>query len=314
MITDNLDRQFETLRLSLTDNCNLSCLYCDPSTNNKLSNNKPLPYKQYVNAISEIHKITKLKTVRLTGGEPTLYPDIIPLIYAIKQLGIKKVSITTNAIKLANIIPELKKAGIDSINISMDAIDHSTFLEITKKDYLNKVLSGIECTINNSISIKINCTVIKNLNENQIIPILKYANKNKIVVRFLEVMQMGHLFNDFNNYLFPKQEILNTISKEYSFTELKRHKSSTATYYLTNNNITFGIIANYSSPFCHDCNRLRMDKQGVLYGCLSSKIGFPVLSTINQPDVLKSLLTKALYQKQEDKFVGSSLSMKAIGG
>ncbi len=314
MIVDDLNRQFKTLRLSLTNNCNLSCLYCDPSDkDNKLNNKSYLPYKDYVKAISKIHKLTKLKTVRLTGGEPILYKDIIPLISAVKQLGIKNVSMTTNATNLVNIIPKLKKAGLNSINISMDAVDHNIFSKITKKNCLDNVLSGIECAVNNGISVKINCTIIKNINECQIMPILKYAKNYGIIVRFLEVMKMGHLFNNFNNYLFSKQEILDVINKEYPSTELKRDKSSTATYYLTNNNITFGIIANYSSPFCHDCNRLRMDKQGVLYGCISSNIGFPILN-IKDEDVLRSLLTKALHQKQRNKFLGSSLSMKAIGG
>ncbi|MDH4127574.1 MAG: radical SAM protein [Spirochaetota bacterium] len=314
MKNENSIRQFEILRLSLTENCNYSCFYCvDSNIKNKIPvKEKSLSPSEYAGMVDKINKILNLKAVRLTGGEPTLYKPLVSLVNKLKLVGIPKIHLTTNGSKLYNMIDDLCKAGLNSINISLDAMDPVKYSQISQKGKLKNVLYSVEKAIENDIKVKINCTVMRGINDTEIIPLFKYASDRGIAIRFLELMKMGHLFKGYNEYFFSEEEIINLISKEYNVTKIEREKSATSQYWTTDDNRKFGIIANESSPFCHDCNRLRLDNQGRLYGCLSVNQGFSIVGA--DENTIKTVLEKAITLKQKDKFVGSNLSMKAIGG
>jgi len=127
-------------------------------------------------------------------------------------------------------------------------------------------------------------------------------------------MQMGHLSGNQSDTIFTEKEILQCISQKFSYQKLHREKSSTANYYITEDGYRFGIIANESTPFCSDCNRLRLDSQGSLYGCLSSNHAFSIREAVNSNIPLEPILYQALLKKQNYKFTGSPISMMAIGG
>src|SRR6478672_774558 len=154
---------------------------------------------------------------------------------------------------------------------------------------------------------------MKGFNENQILPLLSYAFSKNIIIRFLEVMAMGHLHQRKEDYIFSQQEILDQIQHQYTLTPLERKSSATANYWMTNTGKSFGIIANESAPFCMDCNRLRMDAKGNLYGCLSSNNPI-ALNVTDSKETLALKLNQAMQQKQMLKFTGSELSMLQIGG
>ncbi|MCE9499442.1 MAG: molybdenum cofactor biosynthesis protein MoeA, partial [Leptospira sp.] len=152
-------------------------------------------------------------------------------------------------------------------------------------------------------------------NHGEIVPLLQFAGDRKIPIRFLELMKMGHLHGSNNDKLYTEIEILSDIDSNFGpIRKLDRKKSSTANYWETGNGFVFGIIANESSPFCSDCNRLRIDHRGNLYGCLSSPKGYPLLSVLKTGMDITPVLYQALQQKQKVRFTGSDLSMKAIGG
>jgi cyclic pyranopterin phosphate synthase len=218
---------------------------------------------------------------------------------------------TTNGIKLEELVSPLKDAGLNSINVSLDAVDSDTYYRISRRKNLCSVLSGIKKALDGGIDVKINCTIVKGINETQIIPVLEYGAAQKIVVRFLELMKMGHLFDSHFRYYFSENEILNTIAKKYSFKRLKRIPSSTSEYWITNENQKFGIIANHSSPFCYDCDRIRMDSYGNIYGCLSVAQKIPLSGEFVEKE---SALMEAYILKQKSRFKGSLLSMTKIGG
>ncbi len=153
---------------------------------------------------------------------------------------------------------------------------------------------------------------MKGINGQQILPLLHYAFERKIVIRFLEVMSMGHLHDKSEKYLVTKDEVLHTIAKHHDFVPLIRSASSTANYWKTDSGNVFGIIANESAPFCHDCNRLRLDSQGNIYGCLSCD--HPISIRNLTEEELREKLMEALSHKQSVKFTGSNLSMLNIGG
>ena len=263
--------------------------------------------------IQQLHSILQLETVRLTGGEPLLYHELVVLIKGIKQMGISKIKLTTNGFLLERLAVQVKEAGLQSINVSLDAVEEDIFFLMSKRNDVQRILNGIDTAVAVGLQVKINAVIMKGINENQIIPLLNFAFERNISIRFLEIMAMGFLHNTAEKYLFTQEEILATISQHYSFKKIERSKASTANYWQTSEGKTFGIIANESEPFCHDCNRLRLDSNGNIYGCLSSN--HPIALNSNDDEVsLFSKLQQAMNQKQAVKFTGSELSMLHIGG
>jgi len=329
MVTDKYGRKFEKLRVSLINDCNFSCVYC-VGEENTLGKKKiigsvspefsvgkgteKLKTNDFVELISAMHSILKLKSIRLTGGEPLLYGDLITLIQQIKALGIDDIRMTTNAYYLRGKVKDLKAAGLVAINISLDAVDSLIFAEMAGNTKVERVFEGIEEAANSGINMKLNAVILRNRNDSQILPLLEYAAKRNIPVRYLELMKMGPIYTQQKDLFFPESEILDTIRSKYDIQELPRHDSATSRYWETNTGAKFGIIANESTPFCHDCNRLRMDSRGYFYGCLSNANGIRLTDLINDRPKLITKLEELLAMKQAVKFTGSILSMRNIGG
>jgi len=331
MIQDSFGRQFKTLRLSLTDVCNLSCLYCvsDEEENrirqhlpsfiegtNKYVNgsSEPLRLEEYLSIVGMLHQVLDLETVRLTGGEPLLFKELPQLINGLDDLGIPNIRLTTNGYLLQQFVPRIRDCNLGPINVSLDALSEEAFFEISRRRHLHRVLAGIEAALDSGFEVKLNCAVMKGVNDSEILPLIDFAQKKGITVRFLELMKMGHLHKGHNDYFFSESDILDLISTRYEFEPEMRENSATANYWRIDDDFRFGIISNESNPFCHDCNRLRLDSFGHIYGCLSSSIGITVKDCLDDPEELELRLLKALGQKQKVKFVGSNISMKAIGG
>ncbi len=307
-VKDKLGRTFRTLRLSLTSSCNLACTYCVDG-DYRPAKTDVLPATHFIQLIKEIHQISPLQTVRLTGGEPLLYKPIAELVAGLKGLGIKRISLTTNGALLERNLPALTQAGLNSINISLDAVEPEVYKKISRRNNLDQVLAGIAQAARTNLEVKLNATVMAGTNENQVLPLLDYARAQGVVLRYLELMNMGYLHGQKFD-LYTQEQILEQISARGSLQRLPRKKSATANYWLTHQGQSFGIIANHSEPFCFDCDRLRIDSKGRIYGCLSSNEG---LSPAENGS-MSELLGRALGQKQTTRFQGSTLSMIDIGG
>lgn len=316
LVTDTYNREFKTLRVSLLSRCNLSCVYCTMGEDEVKENNHhqhPVSAEALLRQIKQLHDVLDLETVRLTGGEPLLYHELVPLIKGIQQIGIKKIKLTTNGFLLERLAVPMKEAGLQSINVSLDAVEEDVFFLMSKRADVKRILYGIDAAVTAGLNVKINAVIMKGINENQIIPLLDFAFERNLSIRFLEIMAMGYLHDRADKYLFTQEEILSTIREKYSFKKVERSKASTANYWQTTGGKIFGIIANESEPFCHDCNRLRLDSNGNIYGCLSSN--HPIALNSNDDETsLISKLQQAMDQKQAVKFTGSDLSMLHIGG
>lgn len=320
-IADKFGRSFKTLRVSLTNHCNLGCVYCvdDSTLPSDLpigpSNRPVLPLStpQFVKVIGQLHALLNLETIRLTGGEPTLYRELVPLIEGIRQAGIRKIKMTTNGSLLASKVTTLQQAGLTSVNISLDALQPQVFRQISRRRNLQKILDGIEKSIQAGVTVKINCVVMKGLNDGEILPLLQFSKDRNIPIRFLELMQMGHLYGNFEQHFFPEECILDTIAGQFEFNEISREHAATAKYYVMPDGYRFGVISNESDPFCNDCNRLRLDSYGNIFGCLSNNTAINISGCIDEPQQIRQQLKVALTHKKM-KFSGSKLSMLAIGG
>jgi len=316
-LQDQYGRSFKTLRVSLINTCNLGCVYCTMAdTDTKVSNHHQktnISASELLRIIGYLHQELNLETIRLTGGEPLLYHDLIPVVAGIKAMGIDEIKLTTNGFLLERMAFKLHKAGMKSINVSLDAINEDVFFKMSKRSDVGRILKGIKTSIDCGLDVKLNAVIMKGMNEDQIFPLLDYAFENNIQIRFLEVMAMGHLYKQSEKYLFTQHDILNAIASRYNFERLDRKASATSNYWKTKEGHVFGVIANESEPFCGDCNRLRLDSQGNIFGCLSDN--HPInIRVIDDTLELRQKLKLALAQKQTVRFVGSELSMLEIGG
>ena len=321
-LEDHLGRRFEKLRISLLNSCNFSCVYCVAENFQDISANtlristadQPLSPDEFTKLIEAVHRLTGLKSIRLTGGEPLLYNDLFPLIDQIQKIGISDIRLTTNAYYLKEKASRLFDAGVKSINISVDAVDQDIFNSISRHPNTARVFSGIEAAVKAGMNVKLNAVIMRGKNDSQIIPLLDYATGLGVKIRFLELMKMGHLYHSENGLFFSEKEILSIIQEKYTIESIQRGQAETAHYWSASNGGTFGIIANESTPFCHDCNRLRMDSNGFFYGCLSNAHGEKLSSYIDDDFLLAEKLSGLLRLKQSVKFHGSELSMRNIGG
>jgi len=312
VISDKYGRSFSTLRVSLLHHCNLGCVYCVSGNDelkqaNTSQKNDTLAPDRLLAMIGRLHGQLGLKTIRLTGGEPLLYPGLVDLIRGIKALGIPKIKLTTNGFLLERLALPLKEAGMQSINVSLDAIDEDVFFAMSRRHSADRIVRGIDAALAAGLNVKMNTVAMKGINDSQLLPLAEFAAVRGLKIRYLEVMAMGHLYAQADRHLLTRDEILEILSSRYTLTPLDREASATARYWQAEGGPVVGIIANESEPFCRDCDRLRLDSSGNIYGCLSS----------NHPIALRLEETDAEWgQKLQQllRFTGSDLSMLRIGG
>jgi GTP 3',8-cyclase len=315
-IRDKYGRAFRTLRVSLINHCNLGCIYCvagEEELRQYNAGGQALSVPELLTIIGRLHSQLRLTTVRLTGGEPLLYPGLVELVRGIRDIGIPGIKLTTNGFLLERLALPLKEAGMQSVNVSLDAIDEAIFVRMSRRQSVQRIIRGIDAALGAGLAVKINTVLMKGVNESEILPLLEFAFARGIRIRFLELMAMGHLHHQSGRYLLSQEEILRMIGERYALTALARTASATARYWITTGGHSFGIIANESEPFCRDCDRLRLDSDGNIFGCLSSN--HPIaLDPADTGDKWAMKLRQALGQKQPLRFTGSDLSMLRIGG
>jgi len=254
-------------------------------------------------------------TVRLTGGEPMLYAELVPFVNELTRSGIQNIKMTTNGFLLKPKAAALRAAGVRDINVSLDAVDPDVFAAVAKRNTLPQVLDGIDAALDAGLGVKLNAVIMRGMNENQILPLLDYAVRKKTELRYLELMRMGHFYSkNFDTYFFPMSEICSVIETRHVLTPLHRDPSATAKRWRMEDGSVFGIIANESEPFCSDCDRLRLDSFGNIYGCLSDEKREHVGDIADNEEALAERLRLALTHKQPLKFKGSPLTMISIGG
>lgn len=329
-ITDHKGRRLEKLRVSLTNDCNFRCTYCvgdlfkdkDHPMGKadrfvmppKQQEGKKLTAQEFMHIIADIHRLSPLKQIRFTGGEPLLHKDLFALIEGVKSLGIKEVGLTTNAFYLDKRLEDLKSAELTSINVSLDAMDSDTLRRMSGVPNADKVIANIKLAVENGLPVKLNSVIMNGLNSNQILPLLDFAQSQNIIIRYIEFMKMGSYYQQHDSFIYSEADILERIRTKYNITKNIRKATSTANYWAIDGGAEFGIIANDSSPFCHDCNRLRLDSYGKIYGCLSNPSGFKVTTDGSCLISTQQVLSKALAQKQNNHFEGSEIVMQHIGG
>lgn len=274
-IVDTFGRVHTNLRISVTDRCNIRCFYCMP-----LENVNFLPRAELL-TFDEIVRFTKVAArhgvnqIRLTGGEPLVRRDFVELVRMLKQIdGIDDIAMTTNAILLENYAAELKSAGLNRLNISLDALDEETFQRIARREGLQKVLDGIKAAQDAGFSnIKINTVAIAGVNEEQIVPMARFCRDNDLHLRFIEFMPLDAEENwqqaDVLSGESIRQKISESVAPLVPADSQDPHQPATDFGY-ENGEGKVGFINSVSQPFCGSCNRLRITSEGQLRNCLFS--------------------------------------------
>lgn len=317
---DSLGREIDYLRISLTESCNLRCIYCMPEGVAPKVCGETLT-KENIFDIVEVAVELNIKKIRLTGGEPLLRQDIVEIIQGIKDRGIEKIYITTNGILLSEKIEKLKKAGLKGVNISLDTLDREQFNYITRGGDLERVLQGIEKALNLNLEVKINSVIMKDINENAIEELAKLTLNSQLDVRFIELMPIGQgkKFTGISN-----NDIYNRLEKTFEFDRDYKEIKGVSTYYkLKDSKGNIGFISPINSCFCETCNKIRLTSDGVIKRCLNSKGNTNIKESLDknvEKEEIKEILEQEIFKKPERHLFGKDnkdeelKNMNAIGG
>lgn len=276
-LTDNFSRQHDYLRISITERCNLRCTYCMPEEGVPLSPASHLlttPEIVYLSALFVSQGVTK---IRLTGGEPTIRRDILSLMHSIGNLrpkGLRELCLTTNGIALYRKLDSMAKAGLTGINLSLDTLDPFQFQIMTRRKGFDAVMKSIDRILEMNklgagIKLKINCVVMRGINERDIIPFVEMGREKDVEVRFIEYMPFdGNKWS--KGKMLSYREMLDRIQAKYPALEkVQDHENNTSkTYQIPGFTGRIGFITSMTHNFCGSCNRLRITSDGNLKVCL----------------------------------------------
>nr|XP_014200855.2 molybdenum cofactor biosynthesis protein 1 isoform X1 [Pan paniscus] len=270
-LTDSFGRQHSYLRISLTEKCNLRCQYCMPEEGVPLTPKANLLTTEEILTLARLFVKEGVDKIRLTGGEPLIRPDVVDIVAQLQRLeGLRTIGVTTNGINLARLLPQLQKAGLSAINISLDTLVPAKFEFIVRRKGFHKVMEGIHKAIELGYNpVKVNCVVMRGLNEDELLDFAALTEGLPLDVRFIEYMPF-----DGNKWNFKKmvsyKEMLDTVRQQWPELEkVPEEESSTAkAFKIPGFQGQISFITSMSEHFCGTCNRLRITADGNLKVCL----------------------------------------------
>ncbi len=303
-LVDQFLRKINYLRVSVTDRCDLRCVYCMKEKMNFLPKNEVLSLEE-IERLCDNFIDLGVEKIRLTGGEPLVRKNIIQLIKNLNKkksfTNLKEVTLTTNGSLLKKFAKDLKKNGVNRINVSLDTIVKDKYKEITRFGNLDNVLEGIEEARKNNIKVKINTVVFKNFNDNKMTDLINWANKKLLDLTFIEVMPMSDTDMPRHMQFVSLEKIFKELNNTYNFDKSDYRTSGPSNYYSSEKlNIKIGFITPLSNNFCATCNRVRISSTGKLFMCLGQNdfVDFrEILRSDRSDDYIKEKIRFALSVK-----------------
>ncbi len=268
---DGCDREIDHLRLSLTDYCNLACRYCAPAG---AAPPAQMIDRRFAEALVRWLSVRQgIRHLRLTGGEPLLYPHLIPLVRSFAALPtLPEITLTTNGSALAQYAGPLRDAGLTRVNISLDTIDAERFAFITRGGKIEHTLVGVEKAVALGLSpVKVNMVVQRGFNDDELVNVARWALSAGCVLRFLEVMPLGPSAHVMDKHLVSADEIIARLSEHFELRAIPQTLGQPAVDYAVSSDTvsgTLGIIAATTRPFCDRCRRLRITSKGAVVACI----------------------------------------------
>jgi len=327
-LIDTLGRVHTSLRISVTDRCNIRCFYCMPDENIRF-----LP-RQEILTFEEIERFVRvvaplgIDKLRLTGGEPLVrhgLPQLVSRLAAIE--GIEDIALTTNGILLAEQADALKAAGLQRLNISLDALTEATFRRIARRDGLDRVIAGIHAAQRAGFErIRLNAVAIKGITEPEIVPLARFARDNDLEMRFIEFMPLDAENNWQPDQVLSGEEIREQLEAAIGPLEPAERPDPSQPamdYQFIDGGGSIGFINPVSQPFCGDCNRLRITAEGKIRNCLFSTVEWDARALLRAEasdaqiaDLVRDcvLAKKPGHGIDSDQFLRPSRAMYQIGG
>ncbi len=305
IISDSFGRIAKKLRISVTDRCNLRCLYCMPTDNTKWFNRSEILTFEEIERITRIFVRLGVEKIRITGGEPLVRSDIEDLVTKLSRIvGLKSINMTTNGILLAEKAISLKKAGLSSVNISLDTFKSETFKTINGAGQIDSVLASIEAACRAGLQVKINTVIMKGLNDDEILDFAQFARNSGITVRFIEFMPLDGTGIWNKELVVTKKEVLENIKNNLmQLVPLVHDNSEPATLYsFEDGKGIVGFIPSISEPFCQQCDRVRITSDGRFLTCLFENPGHDLkelLRTGYSDEQITSRIIDAMKKKPE---------------
>ncbi len=324
VLTDSFNRQIDYLRISITDKCNLKCIYCMPEKALKRFDESDILTTDEIVRIVRIACRYGVRKVRLTGGEPLLREDILPLIAGIKNAGIQDLSLTTNGQRLAGMAGALRKAGLDRVNISLDTLIAERYREMTRGGDIHNVWEAVAEAEKAGLSpVKINMVPVRGVNDDEVARFATLTRYKDVHVRFIEYMPIGNRENWKPDSYLSRDEIMERVAGAGRLVRLPfKGGGPSRNYRIEGSQGMIGFISPISDCFCGSCNRLRLTAVGKLRPCLFSETTVDIRTPLRSgasDEELDALYRSAVLSKPAGHTLDSGLNpilspMSQIGG
>ena len=328
-LRDQYGRRMRKLRISVTDRCNLRCFYCMPENPEWKPRSEILNFDEILRLARIFVRDLGIRQIRLTGGEPLLRRSLETLIALLSEklrpLGLRRISLTTNGVLLPEKAWALKEAGLDDLNVSLDALSPDRFRAITLGGDVAKVIRGIQAAREAGLGVKLNAVVIRGVNDGEeLLRLTRWAMEQDLPLRFIEFMPLDGKGVWAPEKVVTGEEILRLLEQDHTVEPLPTPPSEPARYYALDRRYRIGIIPTISAPFCHACDRLRLTADGKLVLCLfsglSTDLKAPLRSGADDAELAR-YIRKAVFAKpkgylewRENQRKDRLLPMHVMGG
>jgi len=328
-LQDRFGRVARKLRVSVTDRCNFRCDFCMPVKPVWLPKSEILTYEEIARIAYILVKMGVTK-IRLSGGEPLMRRDLDILVVMLREIPeIKTIAMTTNGFYLAEIAERLKRAGLDSVTVSLHSLKPERYDEVVgRKGVFERVMDGLKVARDVGLNpVKVNVVVLRGCNDDEILDFAELARKSNLTVRFIEYMPFDGRKFWRPELLVPGEEIVRLIESVYPLVPLPRERGSTAQVYRFADGVggDIGIITSMTAPFCSDCDRIRLTADGKIVPCMFSRDEYDVKSLLRSgatDEEIASFIRDAFYRKfagvesllREQKVMAHVRPMYQLGG
>ncbi len=315
---DKLQRPLKDLRISVTDRCNFRCRYCMPEEifgpdYSFLSNDKILSFDE-IERITRIFVSLGVRKLRITGGDPFLRRGLPNLIERLNKIdGVEDIGLTTNGSLLKKFAPDLYKAGLSRVTVSLDSLEEERFFYLNgNRSKVQRVLEGIQAAAEVGMKIKINMVVQKGKNEQDILQMAQYFKENKHILRFIEYMDVGN-YNGWDlKEVVSKQEIVDTIHQVMPLERIEANYSGEVAtrYRYIGSDEEIGIISSVTDSFCSSCTRARISAEGKLYTCLFASKGNDLRELLRSEHTDEDItdVVRDIWNNREDRYSDERLN------
>ena len=326
-LIDTQGRTVRDLRISVTDRCNLRCVYCMPGEGMTWLPREDILSYEEITRFARLCLEFGVTGIRLTGGEPTVRQDLAVLVRMLAELkdGLD-LSVTTNGIKLPEMAPALRDAGLRRVNVSLDTLDRDRFTRLARRDRLHEVLAGLDAARAAGFSpIKVNAVLMRGFNDDEAVPLARWAREHDYELRFIEWMPLDFQKTWDRAQLVTAGEILEQLNAEFPLEAMRvSDPSAPATMYrYLDGRGSVGVIASVTRPFCGHCDRIRLTADGQIRTCLFANREYDFRKALRSgasDDEIAELLYAAVWRKEPGHLINSPLfrqpdrGMSAIGG